>query len=345
MYRLWAPFLLALLFLVPVAVEAQSGIPLFDPEWQLVPEAHKLDPSCPEGYPLGFGGFLQLIQNGMNAAISFGIVIFVLIIAFAGILWILTPTNPENHSQAKKVLTNAVIGLLIILSAWLIVDFVMKILYDSSNAKFGPWERILTGGAICIKANENLNPLFEGSITAIVPRQLEGGGRAGGGQCTVPTVGTHPCSLASLSGTRFAELGEHAARVCNKESGGRSVPSGSDKLNSGRGPSYSWGLWQINLTTTDTEAAGWGMDCRDAFSGPCSGAAIRNQGRVGWCSQRVTNQALFDRCTAAALNPANNTRAASMLYTRNLSAWACSAQRCGVPGARRVDHPSCQYGR
>ncbi|HEY0948146.1 MAG TPA: pilin [Candidatus Paceibacterota bacterium] len=342
MKRLWAPFLIAFLLLVPALASAQSNLPLFDPEWQLVPEAHELDPDCPVGAPLGFAGFLQLIQNGMNAAISFGIVIFVLIIAFAGMLWILTPTNPENHSQAKKVLTNAVIGLLIILSAWLIVDFVMKLLYND-NGGFGPWNEIITGGDYCVVAASS-TPLFSGTIVG-TPMQLPGGGRAGGGQCSVPVIDNHPCSLASLRGTRFEALGEHASRVCNKESGGRSVPSGSDKLNSGRGPSYSWGLWQINLTTTDTEAAGWGMDCRAAFSGPCSGDAIRNQGRVGWCSQRVTNQELFDRCTAAALNPAKNTRAAQNLYTSNLSAWACSAQRCGVPNARRVDHPSCQFGR
>ncbi len=347
MKRLWVPCLLALLFLLPVAASAQSNIPLFDPEWQLVPQAHLLDADCPVGAPLGFGGALQLLQNVMNALISFGIVICVLIIAFAGILWILTPTNPENHSQAKKVLTNAVIGLLIILSAWLVVDFVMKLLYNGDDRRFGPWNEILTPGGddYCIVA-ASTTPLFSGSITATpglgVPFS-RGGATGGGGQCTVPQTDSHACSLASLRGTRFEALGEHASRVCNKESGGRSVPSGSDKLNSGRGPSYSWGLWQINLTTTDTEAAGWGMDCRDAFSGRCEGDAIRLS-RAGWCTQRVTDQALYDRCTQAALNPRLNTRAAQNLYTQNLSAWACSAQRCGVPGARRVNRAECAYG-
>ncbi|MES2931371.1 MAG: pilin [Patescibacteria group bacterium] len=168
MKRLWAPLLLLLVFCVPLVASAQSNLPLFDPDWQLVPDAHKIDPvNCPEGYPLGFGGVLQLVQNGMNAAISFGVIIFVLVIAGAGILWILTPTNPENHSQAKKILTNAVIGLLIILSAWLIVDFVMKLLYNPNANNMGPWNQILTGGDLCIKPMENLQPLFSGSILAV----------------------------------------------------------------------------------------------------------------------------------------------------------------------------------
>ena len=127
MNRLWVPLLLFVVLVVPFVASAQSNLPLFDPEWQLVPEAHELDESCPVGAPLGFGGTLQLIQNVMNAAISFGVVISVLVIAFAGILWILTPTNPENHSQAKKVLTNAVIGLLIIL--WV----ALSMIYEGSH--------------------------------------------------------------------------------------------------------------------------------------------------------------------------------------------------------------------
>jgi len=167
MKRLWAPLLLLVVLFVPFAVSAQSNLPLFDPDWQLVPDAHEIDPAnCPEGYPLGFGGALQLIQNVMNAAISFGVIISVLVIAGAGILWILTPTNPENHSQAKKILMNAVIGLLIILSAWLVVDFVMKLLYNPNAYNFGPWNEILTGGDLCIKPMET-QPLFSGNITAV----------------------------------------------------------------------------------------------------------------------------------------------------------------------------------
>lgn len=164
MNKLGATLFLALLFFVPVAVQAQSGIPLFDPEWQLVPDAHELDESCPVGAPLGFGGVLQLVQNGMNAAISLGILICVLVIVFAGFLWILTPTNPESHSQAKKVLTNAVIGFVIILSAWLIVDFVMKLLYDGETTNFGPWNAIIIGGDACVLKTVGMKPITSGGL-------------------------------------------------------------------------------------------------------------------------------------------------------------------------------------
>lgn len=166
MTRVWHTILLFLVLVAPLSAAAQ--IPLFDPTWQLVPKVEELDPACEPGAPLGFGGVLVLAQNAMNAAISFGVIIFVLIIAYAGILWILTPTNPEAHSQARNILTNAVFGFLILLSAWLIVDFVMKLVYNSNSA-FGPWNEIISGGDICVQSME-VKPLFSGEI----PKLAEG---------------------------------------------------------------------------------------------------------------------------------------------------------------------------
>lgn len=288
MHRLWAPFVLLLLLCAPQAALAQSGIPLFDPEWQLVPEASELDPSCPVGAPLGFGGTLQLIQNVMNASISFGIVICVIVIVFAGILWLLTPTNPENHSQAKKVLTNAVTGFLIILSAWLIVDFVMKLLYDGDSTNFGPWNAILTGGDICVTANEDLKPLFDGSITAI-----PGQGSSGGGSAPDPRYTTRgacsPASVQAAAAQGGKNMSTNEARffacIARPES-----QCGADltNYNWGRGSS-AYGPFQILLdgnsryfnNPTCSQAAGitGNLNCEAGFRGgnPIPGSEIANR--------------------------------------------------------------------
>lgn len=356
MKRLWAPLLLLIVLFVPLIVSAQSNLPLFDPNWQLVPDAHEIDPAnCPEGYPLGFGGVLQLIQNVMNAAISFGVIISVLVIAGAGILWILTPTNPENHSQAKKILMNAVFGLLIILSAWLIVDFVMKLLYSGTNGqqgKFGPWNEILTGGDICIVAMDT-QPLFSGNIFAVPGTgtgAASGSGSGAGGTCTIPTRQSNPCSVTSLQGTCFAERASDASRVCMLESanGVRDIESGSDLLNAGRGPSYSIGLWQINLTTTPLRLDdGTTLNCPAAFKGMrtesnsvCGGGSGNKIGaaRLAWCTVTIKDQPLYERCVAAAKRSSVNTRAACSLYNmqvngtkRGLQPWLNSANKCNVP--------------
>jgi hypothetical protein len=60
--------------------------------------------------------------------------------------------NPEARNRGRNMLLNVVIGLVILLSAWLVVDFVMKTLYNpdtttSDGKKFGPWNSILQGSA------------------------------------------------------------------------------------------------------------------------------------------------------------------------------------------------------
>jgi hypothetical protein len=147
------PFLLASLFLLPAVAEAQFG--------PIVPDVCK---TC----PCGFGGVLAIIQNIVNFIISLSILFATIIIAWAGGLYMLSATNPESRSQANKMLINAVVGICIVLSAWLIVDFVMKTLY---GGQFGPWNSILSngGGDSCIVAKET-DPLFSGNIFSVPGR-------------------------------------------------------------------------------------------------------------------------------------------------------------------------------
>ena len=152
-----------LLYAVPGAIAA-AAVPLvanaqFGP---IVPEAYR---QC----PCGFGGVLAIIQNLVNFAIGIAIIFATIILVWGGILYILSPTNPESRSTANKMLINAVVGLLITLSAWLIVDFVMKTLY---GGQFGPWNSILLDSQgeakMCVEKSDNQKELFEGDI-AVTP--------------------------------------------------------------------------------------------------------------------------------------------------------------------------------
>ena len=44
------------------------------------------------------------------------------------------------------MILNAVIGLAIVLAAWIFVDALMKSVYESKGG-FGPWEKILVAGS------------------------------------------------------------------------------------------------------------------------------------------------------------------------------------------------------
>jgi hypothetical protein len=154
-------FALALL-LLPSVTLAQS---VFDSNFHIVPDAHTLDASCPEGAPLSFGAIMNMIQSLVNVSISLGALIFMMIMAWAGVLFIMSAANPESRGTAKKMLMNGAIGLLIVMSAWLIVDFVMKTLYNPNGSGWGPWNSILGDGPTCVVAT-TVQPLFSGAITA-----------------------------------------------------------------------------------------------------------------------------------------------------------------------------------
>ncbi len=68
------------------------------------------------------------------------------IVIYAGLKLVVSAGNPSAMSDAKKMLTNVLIGFVIVLSAWLIVDTIMKALlnpnYESGEIEFGPWNQL-----------------------------------------------------------------------------------------------------------------------------------------------------------------------------------------------------------
>jgi len=128
-----------------------ADIGVFSPNFTVVPNAHALDSSCPENSPLSTHAVLQLMQNFMNLGISLAILFMTLFLIWAGFSFIMSAANAEARSNARKMLFNAVIGMIIVLSAWLIVDFVIKTV-AGGDTKFGPWNTILLfDGDACIR--------------------------------------------------------------------------------------------------------------------------------------------------------------------------------------------------
>ena len=144
--------LLLFVLLLPVSVSAAEST-FFGP---IVP------PECNcEGIPTpggetfasaaNWGCVLQTVQNGMNFAVSISIIILLVMIVIAGITFMTSAANPSAREAGRRRVANAFIGMLVVLGAWLFVDFVMKILYnpdvDVAGDSFGPWNEILTDAA------------------------------------------------------------------------------------------------------------------------------------------------------------------------------------------------------
>lgn len=149
--------------------------------------------NCPGAAP-AFGCVLATIQNVINFGISIGIIAATLALAYAGFVWMTGGSNPEARNKGRTMLLNVFIGLVILLTAWLVVDFIMKKLYvgEDGSKDFGPWNSILAAkeGDQCIVArNPSRIPGFLGGVATGI---LGGGSNqlepvtpsTGGGSCT-----------------------------------------------------------------------------------------------------------------------------------------------------------------
>lgn len=329
MRRLLIGVPLALILFASVAfpAHAASNLPLLDPNFHIVPNAHDIDASCPEDAPLGFGGALQLIQNLMNAGIAIGIIAFVLVTAYAGASFMLNPTNPESRTKARSMLINVVVGMIILLTAWLVVDFIMKVLYDETN--YGPWNSILAGdggGTCIIQRSPTRIPGFLGGVIGGATGGTTGPqvlSRGGSKACNASTVQ----AAATAGGYRMtAQEANTLACVAKFESACGSALKNYNwnGVKDPKNPSTAYGAFQVTLSgnsacynnTVCQAAAGvqGSLDCSKGFSNgrPIPGSSIEQA-----CER------------AAADLGCNATAAACVLKKQGIRAWTLDKNSTG----------------
>lgn len=86
---------------------------------------------------------MQLINNVIEFVIQISFVLFVFVLLYAGFQLVVSQGNPTAKNEAKEKFVNLIVGFLIVLSAWLIVDTIMKVLVNP--AEVGPWNEIECG--------------------------------------------------------------------------------------------------------------------------------------------------------------------------------------------------------
>src|SRR3989344_8984662 len=132
------------LIAIPVAAHAANTIPFFGP---IIPDAQIQVNGVASNQNVcaaGWGMLIIVINNIILLLLTIAIVFVApLMIAYSGFLLVVNPVHPEGKTRAKSLLLNLAIGLVIALSAWLIVDLIMATLY---NDEFGTWSEIITTG-------------------------------------------------------------------------------------------------------------------------------------------------------------------------------------------------------
>ncbi len=74
-----------------------------------------------------------VIGKIINIALGLLGVIFLCLIVYAGYLWMTASGNDDQLKKAKGILTNSIIGLIIVLMAYIISAFVIKHIIDATS--------------------------------------------------------------------------------------------------------------------------------------------------------------------------------------------------------------------
>lgn len=251
---------------------------------------------------------VSLTQNVIGWLVAILGVIAAIVIVYAGIKLVTSGGNQSAMESAKSMISNVIIGYIIVLAGWLLIDFGMKSLVDQGD--FGVWNVIE-----CV-----VQPVPDEYTEYVEVTTVGGGVRVFGtttpgtptGDGTCAVIPSGPCSPGSLSA--FGSLASQASQICNAESGGNTQSeSRSDRITDGR--AFSFGLFQINLTVHELQGCGGPtLRCLDAFSGSNYTAV-------------VTNEALYAQCAAAAKTAACNITNAVRIYNERGSwgAWSTAS--------------------
>ena len=105
----------------------------------ILPSSAPQQVPIPSGLPAEVTGGLDVtgkaaIELGMNLLFGIAAVIVVVMLVFSGIQWITSGGDPLKIAAAKKRITYSIIGLIVVVSAFLLVSFIYTTLTGQPNA-------------------------------------------------------------------------------------------------------------------------------------------------------------------------------------------------------------------
>jgi hypothetical protein len=160
------------------------------------------------------------LTNGLiQWLIGFLFVLFAIIIAYAGFGLVTSGGNSHAMDEAKGRFTNAIIGLIIVLAAWLVVDTIMRGLVGRPGAEgqipgsgevsgWLFWSEVQCYTQATTIAQQYDPEIFEPNLpedVSIIPPTIPGPGGA-----PIPNVGSN-CSLNESSLVTIPGQGSHRA--------------------------------------------------------------------------------------------------------------------------------------
>ena len=324
MRRVLLPLLVvALIAFAPISAHAATFFGPIIPEECNCENEEMLETRTTIATAPDWGCVMQTVQNVMNFAVSISVIIVLLAIVYAGASFMLAGTNAHQREAGRKMIGNAVIGTLVVLSAWLLVDFVMKVLYDPGpEVGFGPWNEILAPGGAprCFQAAGKPPPLpgIDGRFTGATGGVTGGGG--GGDRPNVPLgTGTGACDPNLVK--RGAAAGGHS--LSNREANTFACIARYESTCGSRLYNYRWGRgstavgpFQVLLSTNHQAYENQACYQAAGVSGPLNcNTGFRN-------GNPISGSPVVERCVRAAANlNCSASAAAYVLRRQGFGAW------------------------
>jgi hypothetical protein len=116
-----------------------------------------------------FCDIVQIANRIIRFLVAATVLVATIMFVYAGILFLTAGANEGNVSKAKGIFWSVLLGLVFVLASWLIIDIIMRTLYDDSA--WGPWNEILCKRSDPNETCHSLNTEREGGIgpTGTVP--------------------------------------------------------------------------------------------------------------------------------------------------------------------------------
>ena len=221
-------------------------------------------------------GTCQLIVLG-NRVMRFIIMIMiagvVLLAAWGGFNLLISGGNPSEYTRAKSMLKNVLVGLILMLVAWLIIDTGMKALLKNSGqvqmsaGQWLPWNQVSCSNHVPL--SDGLAILPGSSGWEIVQSFIQNASNT-----TAVAAGIGVCSPSFLNQYFPGQTGTAACVLQGESVCGSTHNSTVDVTQNG--VPYSVGMWQWNLTVNDIQGCSNTPDlnCPAAFTGTNNNAVL-----------------------------------------------------------------------
>ncbi len=221
-----------------------------------------------------------------------------LMIAYSGFLFVVNPVNSEGISKAKGILRNTVVGIVVALAGWLIVDALMAVLYNPgatySGGTLGKWSDIITSGGAAQCLDQ------KGALPGAVPTSAPGGVTTGAGavtgganaQCSSSNTACSPTALQA-AGLTATQANVMSCIAVTESSGNPSTPPYN--IAHPDSNSTACGTFQITKTTWNTAASGACADFSNCMNASCNVQVaqilVAKNGYSDWTCANCNNKA------------------------------------------------------